>query len=46
LQLALNFHPNGRFAEAVLARQHVLAGRTFPRGTHVSLDEKGYFVSV
>ena len=46
LHLALNFHKNGRLAAAVLAREHVLAGRTFPRGTHVSFDEKGYLVSV
>ncbi len=41
LLLALNFHRNGRLAAAVLARDHVLVGREFPRGTHVSLDEKG-----
>jgi hypothetical protein len=46
LLLALNFHPNGRLAAAVLAREHVLVGRTFPRGTHVSLDGKGRLVSV
>jgi hypothetical protein len=35
----LNFHRNGRLAGAVLARDHVLFGREFPRGTHVSLDQ-------
>ena len=44
LGLALNFHRNGRLAAAVLAREHILAGRTFPRGTHVILDEKGHLV--
>jgi hypothetical protein len=39
LLLALNFHRNGRLASAVLARDHVLVGREFPRGTHVSLDQ-------
>ena len=46
LLLALNFHPNGRLAAAVLAREHIIVGRTFPRGTHVSLDGKGRLVSV
>jgi hypothetical protein len=46
LILALNFHPNGRLAAAALAREHVLAGRTFPRGTHVGFDRKGHLVSV
>lgn len=46
LLLALNFHPNGRLAAAVLAREHVLIGREFPLGTHISLDEKGGFVGV
>ncbi len=46
LLLALNFHPNGRLAAAVLAREHVLVGREFPRGTHISLDEKGGLVGV
>jgi hypothetical protein len=41
LHFALNFHPNGRLAAARLAREHVLAGRSFPRGTHVSFDRKG-----
>ena len=45
LHWALNFHRNGRLAVAVLAREHVLAGRAFPRGTRVSFDEKGYLVS-
>jgi len=44
LGLALNFHRNGRLAAAVLARKHILAGRMFPRGTHVSFDEKGRVV--
>ncbi|MBV9559726.1 MAG: hypothetical protein JOY90_04580 [Bradyrhizobium sp.] len=44
LHWALNFHKNGRLAVAVLAREHVLAGRTFPRGTRVSFDEQGYVV--
>jgi hypothetical protein len=46
LGLALNFHRNGRLAAAVLAREHVLASRTFPRGTHVSFEEKGRLVGV
>jgi hypothetical protein len=46
LVLALNFHRNGRLARAVLARDHVLIGRQFPRGTHVSLDEKGGLAGV
>jgi hypothetical protein len=45
LHWALNFHKNGRLAVAVLAREHVLAGRAFSRGTRVSLDETGYVVS-
>ena len=45
LHWALNFHKNGRLSAAVLAREHVLAGRTFSRGTHVSFDEKGHLVS-
>ena len=45
LHWALNFHKNGRLAVAVLAREHVLAGRTFSRGTRLSFDEKGYVVS-
>jgi len=44
LGLALTFHRNGRLAAAVLAREHILAGRTFPRGTHVILDDKGRLV--
>jgi hypothetical protein len=46
LHVALNFHPNGRLASAMLAREHVLTGREFPRGTHVSLEGKGGLVSV
>lgn len=46
LHWALNFHPNGRLAGAVLARQHVLAGRTLPRGTRVSFDERGNLAGV
>jgi hypothetical protein len=45
LHWALNFHKNGRLSGAVLAREHVLAGRTFSRGTRVSFDEKGYLAS-
>jgi hypothetical protein len=41
LFLALNFHRNGSLAGAVLSRDHVLSGREFPRGTHVSLDQNG-----
>jgi hypothetical protein len=37
LHFALNFHPNGSLAAAVLAREHVLIGREFPRGTRISL---------
>jgi hypothetical protein len=46
LLLAVNLHRSGRLARAVLARDHVLIGREFPRGTHVSLDEKGRLVGV
>jgi hypothetical protein len=46
LLLALHFHPSGRLAAAVLAREHVLIGRAFPHGTHISLDEKGGLVGV
>ncbi len=46
LLLALNFHRNGRLAAAVLARDHVLIGREFPRGTHISLDERGGLAGV
>jgi hypothetical protein len=46
LLLALNFHPNGRLAAAVLVREHVLISREFPRGTRISLDGKGGLVSV
>jgi hypothetical protein len=46
LHWALNFHKNGRLAAAMLAREHVLAGQTFPRGTRVSFDEKRYLVGV
>jgi hypothetical protein len=44
--LTLNFHPNGRLAAAVLAREHVLLGREFRRGTRISLDGKGVLVDV
>ena len=46
LLVALRFHPDGRLAAAVLAREHVLIGREFPRGTYISLDGKGGLVSV
>jgi hypothetical protein len=46
LLVALSFHRNGRLAAAVLARAHVLIGREFPRGTHISLERKGGLVSV
>jgi hypothetical protein len=46
LHFALNFHPNGRLAAAVLAREHVLTGREFSRGTHISLEGQGGLVSV
>jgi hypothetical protein len=46
LLLALNFHRNGRLAGAVLARDHVLVGREFPRGTHVSLNQNGTVIGV
>jgi hypothetical protein len=45
LHLALNFHPSGRLASAVLAREHVLLDRTFPHRTHVSFDKKGHLAS-
>ena len=46
LLLALNFHPNGRLAAAVLAREHVLTGRTFPRRARINFDGRGRLVSV
>jgi hypothetical protein len=35
---------DGRLAAATLAQERVLAGRTFPRGTHVSLCGDGRLV--
>jgi hypothetical protein len=46
LTFALNFHRNGRLAAAVLAREHIIVGREFPRGAHISLDEKGHLRGV
>jgi hypothetical protein len=43
--VAVHFHRNGRLAGATLAREHELIGRTFPRRTRISLDEKGRLVS-
>jgi hypothetical protein len=42
LHFALNFHPNGRLAAAVLARSHVIAGRRYDRGTRVCFDRDGH----
>lgn len=44
--LEVSFHKNGRLAVATLAREHVITGRTFPRRTWVSFDERGRLVSV
>jgi len=46
---ALNFHPNGRLAAAVLAREHVFIGGEFPgrrydRGTLVRFDRDGQVI--
>jgi len=44
--LEVSFHKNGRLSVAMLARQHVLAGRRFPARTQVCLNDKGHLVSV
>src|SRR5262245_2283750 len=44
--LEVSFHKNGRLAVATLAREHVISGRTFPRRTWVSFDDKGRLVNV
>src|SRR5262249_17366655 len=45
LHWALNFHRDGRLAVAVLAREHVLGGRAFPRRNRVRFARKGYLAS-
>ncbi len=44
LHFALNFHPNGRLAAAVLAREHVIAGRRYDEGTLVHFDRDGQVI--
>ncbi len=44
LILALNFHQNGRLASAVLAREHVVAGQRYERGTLLRFDRDGSLV--
>jgi hypothetical protein len=44
LHVALNFHPNGRLAAAVLARNHVIAGRRYDGGTLVHFDRDGQVI--
>jgi hypothetical protein len=44
LILALNFHQNGRLASAVLAREHVVAGRRYERGTLLRFDRAGWLI--
>jgi hypothetical protein len=39
--IAVSFHANGRISTAALAREHVIADRSFPRGTGFQFDEKG-----
>jgi hypothetical protein len=44
LILALNFHQNGRLASAVLAREHVVAGQRYERGTLLRFDRDGWLI--
>ena len=44
LILALNFHQNGRLASAVLAREHVVAGQRYERGTLLRFDREGWLI--
>jgi len=44
LTLALNFHQNGRLASAVLAREHVVAGQRYERGTLLRFDRDGWLI--
>jgi hypothetical protein len=41
---ALNFHQNGRLASAVLAREHVVAGQRYERGTLLRFDRDGWLI--
>jgi hypothetical protein len=43
--MPVSFHANGRISTATLAREHVVAGRSFPRGTGFQLDETGHVVT-
>ena len=43
--MPVSFHANGCISTATLARDHVVAGRSFPRGTGLQLDETGYVVT-
>jgi hypothetical protein len=40
----LNFHQNGRLASAVLAREHVVAGQRYERGTLLRFDRDGWLI--
>ena len=44
LILALNFHQNGCLASAVLAREHVVAGQRYERGTLLRFDRDGWLI--
>jgi hypothetical protein len=44
LHMALNFHPNGRLAAVVLARNHVIAGRRYDGGTLMRFDRDGQVI--
>jgi hypothetical protein len=44
LILALNFHPNGRLASAVLAQAHVVAGQRYDAGTLLRFDRDGRLI--
>jgi hypothetical protein len=37
----LKFHDNGRLGELILARDHVVAGRRYERGTRLRFDRDG-----
>jgi hypothetical protein len=44
LILAVNFHRNGRLASAVLAREHIVAGQRYERGTLLRFDKDGWLI--
>ncbi len=44
LILALNFHQDGRLASAVLAREHVVVGQRYERGTLLRFDRDGRLI--